>query len=213
MARAPRIRTPGLLYHVMARGNRRMTIFLDDCDYRQFIQLLRQTVERFELECADYCAMPNHYHLAVRPCLPNLSDALQHLNSRYAQWWNRRHVDVGHVFQGRFKSQVVQDLRYALTLCRYIALNPVRARLVERPEDWRWSSYGATVGRRPAPSFLATHASLGLFGNADETVLRQRFSTFVLDGPEDDIDEDRIRSSDSILGDRSRAAPAHLRLS
>ena len=185
----------------MARGNRRMTIFLDDRDYRQFIQLLRQAVERFKLECHEYCAMPNHYHIAILPSLPNLSDALQLLNARYAHWWNRRYAEVGHVFQGRFKSQVVDDERYALALCRYIALNPVRARLVQRPEDWRWSSYASAVGLRPTPSFLAASASLALFGIGDESVLRQRFSSFVLAGGVDDLDDDRIRSSDLILGD------------
>jgi putative transposase len=135
MARRRRIQTPDLVRHVMARGNGRMTIFLDDYDHRQFIQLFRGIVDEFRLECWNYCLMPNHYHATVRPALPNISTAMQQLHSRYAQWWNRRHAKVGHVFQGRFKAQIVQRDGYALALSRYVALNPVRARLVERPEQ------------------------------------------------------------------------------
>jgi putative transposase len=144
--------------------------------------------------------MPNHYHATIRPLQPNLSAALQQLNGRYAQYWNRRHRRVGHVFQGPFKAQIVQDDGYALTLSRYIVLNPVRARLVERPEDWRWSSYAATIGLRPMPSFLADHAALALFGDASLSILRQRFINFVRAGCVDDMDDDLIRSTDLILG-------------
>ncbi len=190
----------------MARGNRRMSIFLDDRDYRQFIQLLRQTIDRFALECPHYCVMPNHYHATIRPCLANLSTAMQHLNGRYAQSWNRRHNTVGHVFQGPFKAQIVQDEGYARTLSRYIALNPVRARLVERPEDWRWSSYASTIGLARIPPFLAADAALAFFGEADPVTLRERFTSFVLAGDGDEMDDDRIRSSDVILGDAEFAA-------
>jgi REP element-mobilizing transposase RayT len=201
MANPRRIQIPNLLYHVMSRGNRRMTIFLDDLDYRQFIQMLRQTVERFALECSNYCAMPNHYHAAIRPSQPNLSAAMQYLNGRYALWWNRRHKTVGHLFQGRFKSQVVQDDAYARSLARYIALNPVRAGLVKRPEDWRWSAYASTIGRSATPSFLAADATLALFGDGDRHTLGSRFTRFVVAGCGDDMDDDRIRSSDLVLGD------------
>ena len=200
MASAPRIQTPNLLRHVMARGNGRMTIFLDDRDYREFIQMLRHVIERYKLECWNYCVMPNHYHATIRPLRPNLSRAMQQLNSRYANYWNRRHTKVGHVFQGPFKAQIVQDDGYARTLSRYVALNPVRARLVERPEDWRWSSYASTIGARPPLSFLADAGALALFGDVAQSTLRQRFASFVQAGGQDDIEDDRIRSSDLILG-------------
>jgi len=200
MARRRRIQTPDLVRHVMARGNGRMTIFLDDYDYRQFIQLFRQVVEDFRLECWNYCLMPNHYHATVRPALPNVSTAMQQLNSRYAQWWNRRHAKVGHVFQGRFKAQIVQRDSYALALSRYVALNPVRARLVERPEQWRWSSFAPTIGLRPIPPFLAVEATLALFGEGDQSTRQKRFADFVLAGFDDDAD-DRMRSNDQVLGD------------
>lgn len=184
----------------MARGNGRMTIFLDDRDYREFIQMLRHVIERYKLECWNYCVMPNHYHATIRPLRPNLSRAMQQLNSRYANYWNRRHTKVGHVFQGPFKAQIVQDDGYARTLSRYVALNPVRARLVKRPEDWRWSSYASTIGVRPPLAFLADAGALALFGDVAQSTLRQRFASFVQAGGQDDIEDDRIRSSDLILG-------------
>ena len=201
MARRKRIQIPGLIRHVMARGNARMCIFLDALDYGQFVHLLGGILEEMEIECWNYCAMPNHYHATLRPTHPNLSQALRRLNAGYAQWWNKRHGRVGHVFQGRFKDQIVQEDRYLKTLCRYVALNPVRARLVERPEDWEWSSYAATVGLRPTPSFLAVDSVLGQFGEGERRIVQARFAGHVLGNPQEDLcTEDRIRSNERILG-------------
>ena len=140
MARAPRIQTPTLIRHVTSRGNGRMRIFLDDADYRQFVYVLGDVVEEFAIRCWNYCLMPNHYHATLQPTLPNLSAAIRRLNSVYAQWWNTRHGLVGHVFQGRFKDQIVDEDAYMLTLSRYVAMNPVRAGLATSPEDWPWGS-------------------------------------------------------------------------
>ena len=92
----------------MARGNGQMTIFTDRDDYQRFLNLLRNVVEEYAMECWNYCLMPNHYHATLRPTLPNISAAVQQLNGRYGQWWNRRHGRVGHAFQGRLKVQIVQ---------------------------------------------------------------------------------------------------------
>lgn len=201
MARKRRIQLPGLIRHVMSRGNGRMRIFLDDTDYRQFIYLLGDVVEEHDIECWNYCAMPNHYHVTLRPRRPNLSLAIKRLNSLYAQWWNRRHSHVGHVFQGRFKDQIVQREDYLQALCRYVALNPVRAGLAPHPSDWEWSSYAATVGVRTMPTFLSAPLVLGLFGGDDMRVMRDRFASFVLEPPATDAClDDRIRSNERILG-------------
>jgi REP element-mobilizing transposase RayT len=186
----------------MARGNGRMQIFLDDEDYRQFTFCLGEVVEEYQLECWNYCLMPNHYHLTLRPTLPNLSDAMKRLNGEYAQSWNRRHQRVGHVFQGRFKDQIVQNGRYLLALSRYVALNPVRANLVAMPEEWAWSSYQAICGLQDCPSFLAADCTLRLFGNGHIDGLRARFSEFVLARPADETPYDRLRSNERIVGDR-----------
>jgi putative transposase len=201
MARLPRIQSPDLLRHVTARGNGRMVIFRDAHDYRRFRQTLGEVVDEFALECWNYCLMPNHYHATIRPTLPNISAAIQALNSRYGQWWNQRHMTVGHVFQGRFKAQIVQHDAYALTLSRYVALNPVRANLVKRPEDWEWSSYSQLIGVRPAPRFLAAEPTLALFGEADRPTLQHRFAAFVRAGCTDEVVDERLRSAERIVGD------------
>jgi putative transposase len=185
----------------MARGNGRMRIFEDDTDYRHFIALFGDITQQFNVDCLNYCLMPNHYHFTLQPTLPNLSSALQQLNGVYAQWWNRRHGHVGHVFQGRFKDQIVQREGYFLNLCRYIARNPERARLAKRPEDWHWSSYPATIGLRPLPDFLNALPTLRQFGDEDEAELRARFRAYVQSSPDEEV-ENRIRSSERVVGDR-----------
>ena len=197
-----RPQAPELIRHVMSRGNGRMAIFLDDRDYRQFVYCLGEVVLEYRLQCWNYCLMPNHYHVTLQPTQPNLSAALQRLNGWYATWWNKRHDRVGHVFQGRFKDQIVDKDSYMLTLSRYVVLNPVRASLVERPEDWPWSSYRATVGLGPAPAFLAALSTLRLWGDDDEAVLRSRFAGFIASQPDDAPLVDQIRSTERILGSR-----------
>lgn len=178
-----------------------MRIFLDDTDYSHFVNVLREVVEEFDIECWNYCVMPNHYHATLRPTLPNLSEALQRLNSDYAKWWNVRHQRVGHVFQGRFKDQIVQCDRYLLALCRYVALNPVRAGLAQRPEEWPWSSYAATVGLTSQPTFVLIGETLRQFGDGDLDALQARFAEFV-EGSDGLAVDTRIRSSVRILGDK-----------
>jgi REP-associated tyrosine transposase len=177
-----------------------MTIFLDDTDYLRFLDLLMDVVEDYRVECWSYCVLPNHYHLALRPTLPNLSVAIQSLNSAYAQWWNKRHDTVGHVFQGRFKDQIVDCDEYLLALCRYIALNPVRARLTTRPDEWRWSSYAATVGLTPVHPALAVCNVLRQFGETGSQTLQARFSEFVLSTSRHVCSDERFRSREKILG-------------
>lgn len=180
-----------------------MRIFLDDVDYTRFLDLLMDVVEEFRVECWSYCVLPNHYHLALRPTVPNLSDAIKFLNSSYAQWWNKRHESVGHVFQGRFKDQIVDRDEYLLALCRYIALNPVRAGLAAQPQEWRWSSYAATVGLRPVhPAFDVSNV-LRQFGDADEKALQARFAAFVQSPLNEICTDERIRSREKILGPRT----------
>ena len=164
-----------------------MQIFNDDRDYRYFIALMGDTLQDHQVECWNYCIMPNHFHLTLQPRLPNLSAAMHRLDGKYAQWWNRRHDHVGHVLQGRFKDQIVQHERYLACLCRYVALNPVRANLVARPEDWEWSSYAATIGATPAPGFLNVALALQQFGPGDDSVLQARFRDFVCNTTDEGI--------------------------
>ena len=178
-----------------------MCIYTDDRDYREWIYLLAETCDAFDIECWDYCAMPNHYHAGLFPTLPNISDALRYLNGEYAKWWNRRHGRVGHVFQGRPKTPLVDRHRYHLELSRYIAMNPVRAKIVDAPEKWRWSSYAATMGLVETPPFLRTAPILAQFGDTVETA-RVRYAEFVSDQPRAEF-EDRVRSNERLIGDKA----------
>jgi putative transposase len=198
----------------MARGNGKMCIFLDDGDYREFVYLLSDVLEDFKVECWNFCAMPNHFHATLQPSQPNLSTAIARLNSRYAQWWNRRHQRVGHVFQGRFKDQIVDHEKYLMSLSRYVVQNPVRAKLVNRPEDWAWSSYRATAGLDPTPSFLAATLTLRMFGEGQIAQQQARFVDAMAVSASDAAAFDRIRSKERILGSREfkdRIERAHKR--
>jgi REP element-mobilizing transposase RayT len=186
----------------MSRGNGKMRIFLDDADFRQFVYLLGQVVEEFAIDCWNYCLMPNHYHVTLQPTQPNLSQAIRRLNGVYGHWWNRRHQRVGHVFQGRFKAQIVDRDGYLLALSRYVVMNPVRAGLVDAPEEWIWSSYRATAGLDPAPAFLATDSTLRLFGDGPEASLQTWFANAMTTSDEGSVLVDRIRSNERVLGGR-----------
>jgi putative transposase len=168
------------IYHLTARGNRRQPIFLDDDDRRKFLDILGAVVRRRGWHCHAYCLMPNHYHLLVQTPAPDLSDGMQHLNSRYAEWFNWRHEVDGHLFQGRFHSVLVESDWHLLELARYLVLNPVRARLCERPADWAWSSYGPALGMIERPPFLTLEWLLGRVGS-DQDGARAAFARFVAD--------------------------------
>jgi putative transposase len=186
-----------------------MRIFLDDLDYSQFVHFLSEAVDHFEIECLNYCVMPNHYHVTLRTTRPNLSDAIKNVNGNYAQWWNKRHDRVGHVFQGRFKEQIVQRDDYLLALCRYVALNPVRAGLAERPEEWRWSSYATTIGIGPPQPFVASSSVLRQFGDDHPEVLQARFAAYIEAAVAGDFTDARIRSAERTLGDAAFKRSLH----
>ena len=130
------------------------------------------------------CLMGNHYHLLVETPKGNLSHGMRQLNGVYTQAFNRRHGRVGHVLQGRYKAILVEKERHLLETTRYVVLNPVRARLCARPEEWPWSSYQATAGEIPAPVFLAVGDVLTLFGSRRERA-QERYRAFVADGLDD----------------------------
>lgn len=165
MARPLRLEFPGALYHVTARGNARQKIFLDEEDRHRFLDLLGKEVTQQGWFCYAYCLMDNHYHLLIETPEPNLVAGMRRLNGVYTQAFNRRHRRVGHLFQGRYKAILVDRDAYFLELCRYIVLNPLRAKAVKRQEQWPWSSYAATAGRIASPSWLTIKPVLALFVN------------------------------------------------
>jgi putative transposase len=182
VARPPRLQIPGGIYHVTARGNRRQPIFLDEADYRRFLQILAVVVARLGWRCHAYCLMPNHYHLLIETPDANLSAGMQRLNGLYAQWFNRQHQFDGHLFQGRFHAVLVESNWHLLELSRYIVLNPVRAQLARDAGGWRWSSYRAATAATPRPAFLELTLLLEQFGR-EQARACEAFRIFVHDAP------------------------------
>jgi len=164
MARPLRIEFEGAVYHVTSRGNARTVIYLSDGDREMFLEVLAHVVDRFGWICHAYCLMDNHYHLMIETPQANLSRGMRQLNGIYTQRFNREHNQVGHVFQGRFKSIVVDKDAYLLELSRYIIRNPVAAGMVADASDWPWSSYRAMVGEAPVPHLLHVDWLLSQFG-------------------------------------------------
>ena len=181
MARPLRIEYPGAVYHVTSRGNARLPIFDSDKDRRSFLNILEEVVKRFNWFCHAFCLMDNHYHLLIETIDGNLSLGMRHLNGVYTQRFNRRNNRVGHIFQGRFKSILVERDSYLLALCRYVVLNPVRAGMVKTVGSYGWSSYRATSGLKKAPSLLSVDWILSQFGKERKEAQRE-YRKFVSSG-------------------------------
>lgn len=181
MSRPLRLEFPGAIYHITARGNAQGAIFLDDEDRVLFFAVLAEAIARFGWLCHAYCLMDNHYHLLIETPDSNLSQGMRLINGVYTQRFNRRYARAGHLFQGRFKAILVERDSYLLELCRYIVLNPVRAKMVTDIHNYLWSSYPATAGREPAPAWLTTDWVLSRFGSR-RAVAQRQYVEFVAQG-------------------------------
>jgi len=175
-----RLEHAGAVWHITSRGNEKREVFRGDADREEWLALLGKVVVLFAWRLHAYVMMGNHYHLLVETPAPSLSRGMRHLNGVYTQAFNRRHQRVGHLFQGRFKSILVEKESHLLELLRYVVLNPVRAGLVRSPCEWPWSSYRATAGESPAPAWLETTWTLAQFGSAARP--ERRYREFVGEG-------------------------------
>jgi REP element-mobilizing transposase RayT len=180
MARSLRIEFAGALYHVTSRGNERRPIFRSGGDRAMFLTLLEQASKRFHWSVTAYVLMTNHFHLVIQTPEPNLSRGMQWLNGTYAAWFNHRHKRAGHLFQGRFHAFLVEKEAYFAELLRYVVLNPVRANMVARPENYRWSSYRATAGVEAAPAWLDVASALAWL-DVDPAAAQAAYRQFVLE--------------------------------
>lgn len=181
MTRPLRIEYPGAVYHVTARGNRRGDIFWDDADRRAWLGILGLACDRFNFSVHAYCQMTNHYHLLVETVDGGLGRGMRHLNGVYAQSINARHALSGHLFQGRYHAVLVQKDSHLLELARYLILNPVRAGIVDRPEDWPWSSYHATAGTMHHGEWFDSTWLVDQFGASSISAVKS-YRRFVRDG-------------------------------
>ena len=153
MARKHRIVFCGAIYHVLARGNRKQPIFVDDVDRRRFLVILAIALEKFGAECFTYCLMGNHFHLVIHTPNANIPDVMHHIDGLYAQYVNWRHHVTGHLLDGPYTAIVIDDACYLRNAIAYVLRNPVAAGLVTDAAHWRWSSYNATQGK-VRPKFL-----------------------------------------------------------
>jgi REP element-mobilizing transposase RayT len=163
MARPLRIEYAGAVYHVTSRGNERKAVFKSDQDRINFLNTLQHVIKRYNWICHAYCLMDNHYHLLIETPDGNLATGMRQLNGVYTQLFNKLHGRTGHLFQGRYKAILIQKDSHLLEVCRYVVLNPVRAKIVETPEAWKWSSYRATAGREASHPCLTREWVLGQF--------------------------------------------------
>ena len=174
MSRPLRLDHSGAVWHITSRGNEKREIFRDLADRDGLLAVLADVVDVCRWRIHAYVLMGNHYHLLLETPEANLSQGMHRLNGIYSLRFNRRHERVGHLFQGRFHSVLVDKDAHLMELLRYVVLNPVRAGLVHSPQDWEWSNYRSTVGLKTPPPWLEVNWTLAQFGGGALAVDRYR---------------------------------------
>ncbi len=200
MARKPRIEFPGGLYHIITRGNRREKVFLDDTDYKRYLDLLSHYHKRYNFLLYAYVLMPNHIHLLIEQNETPISKIMQGINQSYTQYFNKRYKKVGHLFQGRYKALLCDKDGYLLAIIRYIHLNPVRARIVKMPEDYVWSSHDVYIGKAKQ-NFVDNDFALSMFSR-NRGVSIKKYKQFVKEGIGEPYEEFHIGE---FIGDETFA--------
>ncbi len=182
MARQPRLALVGYPHHIVQRGHNRRDVFVIDRDRLAYLATLREFRETLGLKVHGYCLMSNHVHLIIDPGddAANLSRLMKHLAARHTRRINRIEGRTGSAWEGRFRCSPVDSEKYLLACTRYVDLNPVRAGLVQRPEDYRWSSYRARIGLDPCNWLDPDPCYLALAANAEGRA--QRYRLFVEQG-------------------------------
>jgi len=142
MPNVPRLLVENACYHLIARGNQKQRVFMDERDYREYLQRVRIYKKKFDLRLYGYCLMPNHVHLLGQiEVAKNLSKFMHAITRSYTAYFNDKYTKVGHLWQGRFKNKVIVKDQYLVDCISYIELNPVRAKIVNTPYEYPWSSY------------------------------------------------------------------------
>jgi REP element-mobilizing transposase RayT len=200
MPRKLRLQYPGATYHLMCRGDRRKKIFLSDVDRQDFLKTLAEACQKTRWQVHAYCLMPNHYHLVIETPEPNLVAGMAWLQSTYTIRFNHRHRFFGHVFSGRYKSQLVEGSGngYLRTACDNVHLNPVRARLLkpgERLLAYPWSSFGAYLAAREhRPAWVRVDRLLGEHGiQQDSPAGREQFERWMERRRQEETDPEALK--------------------
>ena len=168
MPRQPRLVLPGTAMHLIQRGNNRGACFVGRGDYLLYLLHLNELARKYDCAVHAYCLMPNHVHLLLTPEKEDSLTLMRELGPRYVQYFNRRHGRTGTLWEGRFRSSLVQSARYVLACYRYIELNPVRAGLADDPQNYEWSSHHATAGQQ-SDSLVAPHSEFLALGDHAES--------------------------------------------
>lgn len=209
--RKPRLEIHGGLYHIITRGNNRQLIFGSDDDYSKFLLQLADQKARLPFHLYAYCLMPNHIHLLIERQDDSISRVMQRLLTAYSQYHNRKYRRSGHLLQGRYKAILCQSDQYLAELVRYIHLNPVRARMIRRPQDFPSSSHRAYLGLDQA-WLVDIEPALRHFG-ASKKLARERFQLFVRAGMKLGHNEEFYRADEGrILGSEERVAETKNRI-
>jgi len=191
--RRPRERSNSGVYHVVSRGINRQDIFYDDDDYQHFLETIDQMKSGDKFVVYGYCLMTNHVHLLVRENTDTISRIMSRIGTSYAWWYNRKYGRSGHVFQGRYGSECVETDDYLLTVLRYIHNNPVKAAMVHKPEEYRWSSIHAYYGTTEYPCGLSEPSfALGIINQNLKRAL-QSFREFMNTDNKDKCLEDEVK--------------------
>jgi len=199
MPRAPRLQDAGYVHHVICRGNDRQILFKSSKDYNTYIALLESSRKLFPVKIYNYILMENHIHLLLEPKEDgSLSKFMEFVSKGYAKYFNKEYDRVGHVFQGRFKSFIVQEDRYFFACMRYIDLNPVKANIVTDPEKCEWSGYSMLALGKVSKLKLDFH---GLYDDLGSSAIERQISykALVLNSQEDELNLFDRRAG--ILGD------------
>lgn len=226
MARKPRIDVPGVLYHVLTRGNNRQDLFRTDADRSRYLEILADAQRKFGLQVYAYVLMPNHVHLLCEMPSGRLAKCMQVIQQRYAQYVNRRYRRVGHLYQARYRAILCERDRYLLALVRYLHLNPVRAGLADDPVAYPWSSHGSYLGGSDSVVHVTTTPSLGTFSD-NPSRARRAYARFVNEGAGSAhapqyyaVADQQFLGSDTFIervmksrgSERARSSPARLSL-
>jgi len=203
MSRPLRIQYPDAWYHVMNRGRRAESVFMDKQGYSMFIELLKEVVDMYKVRVAAYCLMPNHYHLLIQTPGGDLAGCMRHLNGIYTQRFNRAHHCDGQLFRGRYKSILVDADSYLLELVRYIHRNPLEAGLVKELNQYAWSSHKGYVSDARKWNWLHKAFILSLFGRKVKERIKTYKKFVLMETPEEINRIFSKRKFPSILGSES----------